>query len=599
MILQERPIPGTTKIMAMIGGYHTKQSGKIGIIDRNLGMENGKGLTLVAPVRSPKDDNLDTWGSIPSATAYPFQFDASEFPHANARPLDQWGQNPPMFAYPYPFDEKAFLVSYRPASKQTAWADRFGLYFMNVDGSRELLYYDANGSCMSAVPVAPRTIPPILSSTVDYSKSTGVFQIMNVYYGQSPVMDGVPKGSIKRLRVAGLEYRAGPGIGNSEHFYEGCINYGGATYHTPIATGNASWDLKWIIGETPVYEDGSVNFIAPARTPLFFQLLDSTGEVVQTMRSWTMVQPGETFSCFGCHESRLTSTPPLSSTPKAMQQAPVPLENFYGQPRGFSFAKEIQPILNARCVSCHKASNPNGINLEGGLTDAGNGMSFPLSYLNLVKHSKEKSESKYVNWYSAEASPLLQPPYRAGARKSSLMTMLENGHKDVKLTIEELDKLRCWIDIGIPSSGSYDEGMNAADKSRYAANIAKRKQWEDEEKKMLQSYIATVAVGEYHESGIKGFSRIESGDFTVHINENSRCLNVRFNAPFSSIDRNIRIELHDMQGRCIKKLPDTKMLPGACMLSVPIGTLASGQYIVKITGERFSSGRIVLKLDGI
>jgi hypothetical protein len=295
----------------------------------------------------------------------------------------------------------------------------------------------------------------------------------------------------------------------------------------------------------------------------------------------------------------LTATPQLPSIPKALQQAPVALENFYGQPRGFSFAKEIQPILNSKCVSCHKASNPNGINLEGGLSDAGNGMSYPLSYLNLVKHNKEKSESKYVNWYSAEASPLLQPPLRAGARKSSLITMLENGHKDVKMTKEELDKLRCWIDIGVPSSGSYDEGMSAADKSKYASNMSKRKLWEDEEKKILQSYITTVAAGDYRESGINNFYGAKNRDFTAYINENSRCLNVRFNAPFMSNDKNVRIELHDIQGRCIRKLPNINILPGTRMLSVPVGTLASGQYIVKIICQQNLSEKLVLKLGGI
>jgi hypothetical protein len=55
-ILQQRPIPGTGKLMAMIGGYHTPQWGKIGIIDNSVGYGNGQGVTLVAPVRLPASD---------------------------------------------------------------------------------------------------------------------------------------------------------------------------------------------------------------------------------------------------------------------------------------------------------------------------------------------------------------------------------------------------------------------------------------------------------------------------------------------------------------------------------------------------------------
>ena len=35
-----------------------------------------------------------------------------------------------------------------------------------------------------------------------------------------------------------------------------------------------------------------------------FQALDHNGHVVQTMRSWATLQPGETFGCVGCHETK-------------------------------------------------------------------------------------------------------------------------------------------------------------------------------------------------------------------------------------------------------------------------------------------------------
>ena len=36
-----------------------------------------------------------------------------------------------------------------------------------------------------------------------------------------------------------------------------------------------------------------------------------------------------------------------------MRQRAETLRPFYGPPRGFSFAREIQPILDRHCVSCH------------------------------------------------------------------------------------------------------------------------------------------------------------------------------------------------------------------------------------------------------
>jgi hypothetical protein len=213
MILMARPIPNTTRLMAMIGGYHTPQSGKVGIIDANVGMENGVGVILLAPVRLPKDDTLDPWGggnvAQYVATWGLSAFDPAKYPHANALPMDGWGQRPPMFAYPYPFDEQSFLVSFRPASKESVWSGRFGLYFMKDDGARELLYVDYAG-CASPIPLAARPVPSVLTSTVDYRKTTGVFQIMNIYISQSPVLDGVTPGTITAARCrARLPYRSG------------------------------------------------------------------------------------------------------------------------------------------------------------------------------------------------------------------------------------------------------------------------------------------------------------------------------------------------------------------------------------------------------
>ena len=49
------------------------------------------------------------------------------------------------------------------------------------------------------------------------------------------------------------------------------------------------------------------------------------------------------------------------------------------------------------------------------------------------------------------------PPYFAGAARSELLTLLEKGHKGVKLSREELDKIACWMDLLVPYCGNYRE----------------------------------------------------------------------------------------------------------------------------------------------
>ena len=586
MILQQRPIPGTKKLMAMIGGYHTPRQGKIGVIDITQGLENGAGVTLLAPVRLPKDDDIDDWGGIPGG--YPFVFNTSVFPRPGARPLDQWGQNPPTFAYPYPFDDSTFLVSYRPVSKTTAWADRFGLYFMTADGQRELLYYDAAGSCCGAVVLAPRTRPSVLSSFVDYRQSTGTFRIMNLYdpgNSDSPVLDGIDPRIIKKIRVAGLEYRSGPKVGLSSHFGAGCINYGGATYHTPISVGSSSWDLKWIIGETPVLSDGSASFIVPARTPVYFQLLDSAGNAVQTMRSWSMVQPGETFTCMGCHESKLNAS--VVTHPPSSQ--PVPLTPFYGPARGFSFAKEVQPIFDAKCISCHSTATPNGIDLTGtGIWEDGTARSWLRSYSKLVENASSACVTKYVSWFPAEDSPLLLPPYRAGACKSPLVTLLASGHYGVDMTREEMDKIRCWIDLGVPHSGAYTEGMSAGDSANTERNLAFRRAWEAEEQVNIQAYIAAVGTGSEEEHQYKGSIPIGEGWMLTARYKTTGSLHVMFSVPRLANHQTVQINLYNIRGVLVQSFMKECVPSGYHSCSFPIhNSDGSGQYFVRLKAGEF------------
>ena len=70
------------------------------------------------------------------------------------------------------------------------------------------------------------------------------------------------------------------------------------------------------------------------------------GLALQTMRSLTYVLPGQTLSCVGCHEEK-NSAPPVyaAGATLALRAGPQALEPFYGPPRGFSYAREVQPVV--------------------------------------------------------------------------------------------------------------------------------------------------------------------------------------------------------------------------------------------------------------
>jgi hypothetical protein len=317
-------------------------------------------------------------------------------------------------------------------------------------------------------------------------------------------MEGIERGTAKTLRIIALEFRS-TGIGDNRNSGPS----GGALVSTPISVGNGTWDVKVPLGDTPIYEDGSASFLVPAKTPLYLQVLDANGHAIQTMRSWATLQPGEVFSCVGCHEDKNTSAP-LSELTEALRRGPQRLKPFYGKPRGFSFAKEIQPILDAKCVECHQNANvkPPFAKQEQNVTnniETGNESPFslknepildsnakrhwPLSYLNLTNSRSDRNgsftavQTPMINWINVQESPEMLPPYKAGAAKSGIMAMLdpnlaEGGqtHNDVQLTREELDKLASWLDMLVPAFGDYVEGgaWDDADKRKFAYYEAKK-----------------------------------------------------------------------------------------------------------------------------
>jgi len=291
----------------------------------------------------------------------------------------------------------------------------------------------------------------------------------DVYLGGG--LEGVPRGTVKRLRVIALEFRPAA-VGTS--FNRGAAGH--ARVCTPVSISGA-WDVKRVLGDATVHTDGSAFFTVPTRMPVYFQALDTDGYAVQSMRSWSTLQPGESFSCAGCHEDKNATF--ASSRPRslAMKAGPQELEPFYGAPRGFSFLKEIQPILNAKCIRCHKGESwrpgykaPGRTTsfslLSRPVTERKSGRDWTESYLALLCAEKKgggrqnvyyASSNRLINWISPQSGPEMLKPYSFGAAKSPLLAMLRQGHNDAVLTREELDKLACWIDLAVPFCGDYTE----------------------------------------------------------------------------------------------------------------------------------------------
>jgi len=427
-----RPIPGSSKVIAIASGHHSHQVGGLIRIDVGQGRQEAQGCTYVAPLerKAPR-------------------FDA---------PPEHGG----FYTHPYPLSEQEYIAGYstymRPRYNTITG---FGIYYVREDGAREQLVYDPDISSSQPVLMHKRQRPVVRPSDVDYAKDFGTFYLSDVYHG--PGMAGVERGDATRLRVVELRFRESR-IGSNGNGGPA----GGASVSTPIGVRNAAWDIKAVLGDVPIEEDGSAYFKVPARKPVYFQVLDRNGHVIQTMRSWSTLMPGESFGCVGCHEDK--NSAPLSHRPLdlALGRKPRELEPFWGPPRGFSFAREVQPVLDKHCIQCHDGEQKSDAGktifslLARPVRDDGAKRQWTESYVNLTLNGDVQIDGqgcvgRAVNWLSPQSSPDMIPPRSAGACKSKLMTMLEEGHGDTQLSREEYEKIAAWIDLVVPFCGDYLE----------------------------------------------------------------------------------------------------------------------------------------------
>ena len=189
----------------------------------------------------------------------------------------------------------------------------------------------------------------------------------------------------------------------------------------------------------------------------------------------------------------------------AARAGPQELTPFYGLPRPFSYPKEIQPIWDRHCVSCHDgerdgadpsrsttaSDKPFSLRGDEAIVAPEIGRKFSDSYLYFCSTGKKAGElveryspNPMVNWMNVQEVPTLLPPYHAGSAKSRLIPLLAEGHEGVELSQEEMDKIACWIDLLVPYCGDYRESntWTPQEIAEYERRIEKREASEADER---------------------------------------------------------------------------------------------------------------------
>jgi hypothetical protein len=213
------------------------------------------------------------------------------------------------------------------------------------------------------------------------------------------------------------------------------------------------------LGVVPVEDDGSVYFEAPVGKEIFFQLLDSNGYAIQSMRSGTYVHSGEQMSCYGCHEDKWSALPPLANR-KALSRAPSKIETEFPNYYPFGFYRCVQPVFKNTCLPCH--------------TKEGKGLQ-KMDYQSVVGPTKSgfndaNVESKrYAFFFTGSQGCTMNIhqgsrtlPGRFGAMESRMGKALRNldvhktAIKNGTIKSEDLRKVILWLDGNSDELGAFN-----------------------------------------------------------------------------------------------------------------------------------------------
>ncbi len=430
-----RVIPGTGKILCILGTHHKSLGGALAIINPQVDVDGRHSIERTWPANvikrfdNPPKMTLPAQkrltGTAKMTSIWP-QEARELLPTSHDYRLHGWNDDlrnvRPWYNCPFPLNERQFLYVRAPDRAAPA-----AIFLGDADG-RELRIYEEAPGCYDPMPLVPSRRPVVITSPRDYADNAGHFTIQNVYEGTH--MRGVKPGSVKFVRVVQAHSKRG----KAGHIWR-------ALGHQEAAIGWSGFLAKTVLGTAPVEPDGSASFTVPSDRFVYFQLLDENGMMIQSMRSGTSIHSGERRGCVGCHESRTSAGAAGAPTQftQALRRKPSRLKPWHGEPRRFGYLAEVQPILDRHCVTCHDFGGKGAKKI---VLAGDKNFGFNVSYCEL--------QSRGLTGAIGAGPAGHLPALTWGSRTSPLIRLLKKGHGKARLSAEELDVLITWIDLNAP-----------------------------------------------------------------------------------------------------------------------------------------------------
>ncbi|MCL2105424.1 MAG: hypothetical protein FWH21_10355, partial [Kiritimatiellaeota bacterium] len=392
-MFEPRPIPGSSKIVFTAGAHHANVGGSLVLVDVTRGEDGDAPIVRLTPEVPFAESETSGNGSV-------------------------WLHH--YYASPWPLSETFYLTAWSWRGLATHFSQnndgaRMGAYLYDAFGNLDLLCADPNFQVQHPIPVAAQKPPPVIASTLKPDEPLhGRFLLSNVYKSRHPFPEGA---RVTSLRIVAIPPKVQPHMNRPEI---------GVTADDPG---------KCVLGTVPVAEDGSANFLAPSNVTLFFQALDDDGVVVQTMRTGVSLQPGQTWTCSGCHEQKKEAAYAADQQIATLRGAPSKITPEVEGSWPFRFDRLVGPVLKSSCASCHTGADKEPFAFPGDpkeawkkLVNAGN-----PSVAGLVKkHYNDSTQSI---------------PGTGVAANSKLYKHLSQLREQKKVGTDDFRRVVLWMDI--------------------------------------------------------------------------------------------------------------------------------------------------------
>lgn len=241
----------------------------------------------------------------------------------------------------------------------------------------------------------------------------------------------------------------------------------------------------------------------PSDTPTTIQAIDSNGMTLYSETVWRSMAPGEVrVDCNGCHAhsvevqpmswdlgeagkgAKITGVTGVSNTDVRIDKGfwdlttgTVPwlaegggVEWYQGKSIDIEFTRDIKPIMQTRCDSCHTSGGNNG----GFITDGSDGSDLWYTLTNFKNPADSLSTwvnpqiSKYIRLPQARASLFVWAAWDArldGRLNADIGDDVDypTGHPVLNLPFNEKRLIARWVDLGLPINHTNTENMGYTD----------------------------------------------------------------------------------------------------------------------------------------